>query len=156
MSSDIYDLRFIIELDELFAEDRKLFEMQGGNPEYAAFDFLAETVFDFTLYDTTKSVQWSCEMLTVIAAILEDKTFEMFNSPVLEEVYLKMVNMPFMQGMLTWGGSIRGAIFDTYGDRIFDIAGISVEQKNLKLFMSALLAWAKDNTSYELTRLSDE
>jgi hypothetical protein len=32
-----------------------------------------------------------------------------------------MVNMPFFKGKLEWGMSIRGAWWDLYGDRKFEI-----------------------------------
>lgn len=138
---------FINALDEAFAADRDLFEAHGGDPDMAAYDFLAEGVFDFTLYDTAKSMQWSLEMLRVIRAILDGTTFEMFNFPSSEEVYLKMVNTPFLKGLLTWGGSIRGAWFDTYmGQRFECCCGeIVVEPKDIKVFMEAVLEWADEN-----------
>lgn len=95
---------FLKALDEAFEADRDLYEGQGGDPSTSAHYFLAENVFDFTLYDTTKDIQWCVEMLSVIRAILTGTTFDMFRDPASEEIYLKMVNMPFMDGLLEWGG----------------------------------------------------
>ena len=135
---------FLSALDEAFKEDRDLHDSQGGDPATAAHSFLAENVFDFTLYDTAKDVQWCMEMLSVIRAILTGTTSEMFRDPASEEVYLKMVNMPFMDGLLEWGGSIRGAWFDTAGDkRFFEFGNVAiVARSDIKVFMEVLLEWA--------------
>jgi hypothetical protein len=135
---------FISALDEAFKDDRDLYEGQDGDSSTSAHYFLAENVFDFTLYDTAKDVQWCMEALSVIRAILTGTTFDMFRDPANEEMYLKMVNMPFMDGLLEWGGSIRGAWFDTHGDKRFFEFGnaITVERCDIKVFMEALLEWA--------------
>ena len=135
---------FISAIDEAFKCDRDLYEIQGGDPTTSAHYFLAESVFGFTLYDTDKDMQWCMEALSVIRAILTGTTFDMFRDPASEEVYLKMVNMPFMDGLLEWGGSIRGAWFDTQGNkRFFEFENVvTVERRDIKVFMEALLEWA--------------
>ena len=140
---------FIRALDEAYAADRDLYLDHGGDPAYAAYVFLAGSVFDFTLYDYAKEVQWAREMLRVIRAILGGTTFAMFSLPSSGEVYLKMVNMPFLKDLLTWGGSIRGAWFDTYGDERFEYCcgSIVVERKDVKVFMEAIMEWADANLS---------
>lgn len=131
---------FIQALDKEFKEGPMMAQLDEGEVP-SMHCFLSCFVFDFTLYDSSKEVQWSEEMLTVIRAILERTTFGMFREPASEEVYLKMVNMPFLQGRLEWGTSIRGAWFQTDDDWLLP-CNITVESGDLQVFMEALIEWS--------------
>lgn len=89
-------------------------------PPHSRVAFLADHVFDFTTYDDDASELFGKKALEVCVCISDKKTFEYQHSG--EESYrwyLLMCNMPFFQGKLEWGTSIRGAWWE-YG-KTFEI-----------------------------------
>ena len=76
-------------------------------------EFLADHVFDFTTYDSGVSIMFAKHAVEVIDAISNKKTFDYFKgNDERYKWYLIMVNMPFFERRLNWGGSIRGAWWD--------------------------------------------
>lgn len=141
-------------LTDRFEAVKDLYEDAGSDPESWPWQFLSDEVFNFTLYDAGMDKQFASSMLEVIAAILERKTFDyQAQSDEKYKEYLTMVNMPFLKGLLNWGGSVRGAWLDEYGapDRggsaSFEVCcgEIVVQKKDIKLFMSQLLEWSLEN-----------
>jgi hypothetical protein len=128
-----------------YAVDAKLSEIADIPSEYWPWDFLAGDVFDFTLYDSNADVTFSKAMVEVITTLLDQSTFEFINDSDQYNKYLTMVNMPFLNGKLDWGGSIRGACFDE--DSSFDVCcgEVVVEKNEVKEFMYAVVEWSKEN-----------
>ena len=135
-------------LTDRFEETKCLYEAQGTDDEWWAWDFLSGDVFDFTLYDSGMDKEFSMIMLEVIKCVLNRETFEYQNKSAANyKNYLTMVNMPFLAGKLNWGGSIRGAWFDDYMSKPFDVCcgEIEVDPKDINVFMSAVVEWADEN-----------
>jgi hypothetical protein len=72
-------------------------------------EFLAENIFDFTVYDSEIAETFARRAVEVCTAINESATFEYIKKQTNYEWYLLMCNMPFFVDKLEWGGSIRGA-----------------------------------------------
>lgn len=100
------------------------------NSKCTKFQYLADYIFNFALYDDEMSELFGKAMCQVIEAILIRKTFE-FQKISRENyiTFLLMVNMPFLDGKLSYGTSIRGAFFDgeeneSIGKNIIEFAKI--------------------------------
>lgn len=133
------------QLDALYKEDVEV--LSSGCPPESKLEFLGDTVFDFTTYDKAMSAAMASQMLEVIECIALHKQFEYQKDHYVN--YLMMVNMPFMQGKLEWGTSIRGAWFDY--SKEFNVYGMIIkaygydryESHYIDLFMLELVAWSK-------------
>lgn len=93
------------------------------NPSYSMsrLEFIGEAVFDFTTYEDTVLTLMAKKAIEVCQAISSRKTFDYIKSEDGHLWYLIMVNMPFFQGKLEWGTSIRGAWWDLFGDQKFAV-----------------------------------
>lgn len=134
-------------LDQRYAETCDLMEMANTPKEYWPTSFLSDDVFGFTLYDCLAERRWAISMLRVLRCILNRQNFEFQGeSSDNYDTYLTMVNMPFLFGVLTWGGSIRGASFGEYDERVFDVccSCISFTSKEIPTFVEAVLEWAAE------------
>ena len=81
------------------------------------YEFLAENIFNFTIYDGGMADQFGRRSLEVCQAINTQQTFEyQKKGPANYLWYLVMVNMPFFADRLEWGSSIRGAWWSIHGD----------------------------------------
>lgn len=92
------------------------FEVEKGHGECAPDDrlvFLSRSIFDFTTYDSAMDQLFAAKAVEVCRAVSERKTFEYINDAENYRWYLLMCNMPFFARRLNWGGSIRGAWWDT-------------------------------------------
>jgi hypothetical protein len=78
-------------------------------PPQGRLDFLGEHIFDFTTYESGMSELFASKAVEVCAAINDGKTFDYIKDADNYRWYLLMVNMPFFQGRLDGGTSIRGA-----------------------------------------------
>ena len=73
-------------------------------------EYLGEMIFNFTTYDGDMAALFATKALEVCQAITFGKTYEYIRvSEENHKWFLIMCNMPFFQGKLSWGGSIRGA-----------------------------------------------
>lgn len=81
------------------------------DPEYPSskLEYIGNTIFNYTTYENLVMEKITCKTLEVCNAISTRTTFEYINTDEGNEWYLIMVNMPFFNGKLNWGGSIRGA-----------------------------------------------
>jgi hypothetical protein len=135
------------QLDKLYLEEKDN-ECPPGNK----FQFLGNSIFNFTTYDGGVDELFAKKMLEVIDCIYNKKTFDYQNDKVNYINYLTMVNMPFMKGKLEWGTSIRGAWFDEYGhhseneeDKVYSITyDWKIPKKEIMEFMKQLLEWSKE------------
>ena len=103
-------------LEHSYEETRHSHDETMGRLEY-----IGDHIFDFTTYDSEKSAVFAKKALEVCAAISNNKTFEYQKSEEGYLWYLLMINMPFFQGKLEWGTSIRGAWWDLYGKEEFEL-----------------------------------
>lgn len=97
-------------------------------------EYLGAHIFDFTTYDGAMDSLFAQKAVEVIAAVTAKKTFEYIEAS--EENYkwyLIMVNMPFFQGRLSWGTSIRGAWWD-FNQPPVESCGLFVEEKQVTKF----------------------
>ena len=85
-------------------------------------EFLSVGVFDFTTYDSSIDELFARKSVEVCEVINSETTFEYQKDPENYKWYLIMCNMPFFAGKLEWGTSIRGAWWDVYGDRTFNLS----------------------------------
>lgn len=81
-------------------------------PYASRLDYLGSEIFDITTYDSSMTEKIASKLLETIKAITERTTFEYIKIEENYHWYLLMVNMPFFQGKLNWGCSIRGAWWD--------------------------------------------
>lgn len=135
-------------LEERYVCHSSLMESGNTPKEYWPTTFLSDDVFNFTLYDGDVEKEWAIAMLRVLDCILKKQTFEFQGlSEDNYHTYLAMVNMPFMKGMLSWGGSVRGAWFETCYEKEFKVCcgDITFTSKELPTFVEALLEWAKEH-----------
>lgn len=83
-------------------------------------EFLANSIFDFTTYDSRMDDLFGRKAVEVCAAINDRKTFDYQRTPEGYLWYLIMCNMPFFAGKLEWGTSIRGAWWG--GNETFELS----------------------------------
>lgn len=127
-----------------------------GCPPKNRFQFLGSDIFNFTTHDGGVDELFAKKMLEVIDCILNKTTFEYHKHGEDEANYLNfltMVNMPFLQGMLDWGTSIRGAWFDEYGfptnlpeeERFYQIThDWKIMKRDILEFMKQLIEWSNE------------
>ena len=78
-------------------------------------EWIGDYIFDFTTYDSSMTEHLARIMLDVCIAITERKTFEYIDKSHTHYAnYIIMCNLPFLQGKLDWGASIRGAWWGGY------------------------------------------
>jgi hypothetical protein len=141
-------MNYKIELERLFKEEIEKSEC----PTHSKLAFLGSNIFDFTTYDSAMDELFAKKMIEVIDCIIKSKTFEYQNKEANYINYLTMVNMPFLNGKLEWGTSIRGAWFDEYGHhsephpavyKIGSVDDLIVPKKEIKYFMKQLVEWSR-------------
>ena len=138
------------QLDKLYLEEK-----DNECPPDNKFQFLGNSIFNFTTYDGAIDELFAKKMIEVIDCIVNYKTFD-YHKHGEDEAnyinYLTMVNMPFMKGKLEWGTSIRGAWFDEYGhhsekeeDKVYSITyDWKIPKKEIMEFLIQLLEWSKE------------
>lgn len=97
--------QYLSMLEEGFAEVR---EWQNC-PEMSRLCYLSDHIFNFTTYDDGMSELFASKALEVCNAISAGTTFKYIDNQEQYQWYLLMCNMPFFEGRLEWGTSIRGA-----------------------------------------------
>lgn len=127
-------------LDDFYSETKD-YEV----PPISKLDFLGEYIFNFTTYDSKVSELFAKKMIEVIECIYNKTTFDYQKNENNYFNYLTMVNMPFLQGMLEWGTSIRGAWFDTNNKKEFYFMEIDLQvpTKETEEFIKQLIEWSK-------------
>ena len=75
-------------------------------------EFLAQSVFDFTTYDSEMDELLGAKAIEVMQSISAGATFDYIQDPEQYRWYIVMCNMPFFGNRLEWGTSIRGAWWD--------------------------------------------
>jgi len=95
-------------------------------PPDSKLEYLGEHIFNFTTYESEIIQAMALRALQVCLAISDRQTFEYIKGKDGELWYLLMVNMPFFQGKLEWGGSIRGAWWNLRGDEVFKIESTGI------------------------------
>ena len=118
-------------------------------------EFLAEDIFSITTYENIISSLMAQKILEVCKAITDRHTFEYIKSTEGNLWYLILVNLPFFQGKLSWGTSIRGAFWDLYGKNRFAIKScglyegynqvleISFDKDQWPKFINDMIAFAR-------------
>ena len=93
------------------------YAMAAGDecPPGTRLEWLGEQVFDFTTYDGAMSALFAGKAIEVCDAINTGATFDYIKDPENYRWFLLMCNMPFFDGRLSWGTSIRGAWWDANG-----------------------------------------
>lgn len=82
----------------------------GQDRDMGRLEYLADYIFDFTTYDSEIAALFATKALEVARSINDGATWAYFEgNPENYKWFLLMVNMPFFQGRLEWGTSIRGA-----------------------------------------------
>lgn len=92
-------------LEHSFDVDKEEMECPPGS----RLEFLSESIFDFTTYDSEMAELFATKAVEVCAAINDRKTFEYIEDQDNYRWFLVMCNMPFFASRLEWGTSIRGA-----------------------------------------------
>jgi len=91
-------------------------------------EFIADNIFDFATYENIVSSLMAKKCLEVCKAISDRTTFDYIFNAEDNQWYLIMVNMPFLQGKISWGSSIRGAFWDLLGDKEFVLESCGLYQ----------------------------
>jgi len=105
-------------------------------------DWVSENIFEFTTYDDEISIEFGQQMVDVIKALLNVKTYDYIKDNY--KTYLYMVNMPFLRDKIEWGTSIRGSWIDEYAREDFKILYDWVIPKGeIKQFLTALIEWVE-------------
>ena len=95
-------------------------------PPESRFEFLAESIFGFTTYDSDMSDLFGRKAVEVCTAINDRKTFGYQKEGDGYQWYLIMCNMPFFADKLEWGASIRGAWWDLHGSKMFELSSCAL------------------------------
>ena len=99
--------------------------------------FLAGDVFGFITYSDYYDKLFSKRMMGVIKVIYNETTFEYIKKNV--EVYLTMINMPFLKDRLTGGISMKGARFDDCQTCYVSVLDSVIQ--NFSEFIKDLIDW---------------
>lgn len=135
-------------LDEMFEKEK-----ERECPPEDKLEFIGNHIFNFITYDGLIDKVFAIKMIEVLECILHKKTFEYIDASKSNYLnFLTMVNMPFLNRKLDWGGSIRGAWFDEYGHnseiepRTYNISityDFSIPKKKINNFINDLIEWSK-------------
>jgi hypothetical protein len=109
-------------------------------------EFVGNHIFDFTTYDSELDAKFAMRMFEVLIAIYTGTTFEYHGqSEEKYENYILMCNMPFLDGRLEWGTSIRGAWIDKYPRTMeYEINMEKLPARDFKEFIGALIKWVNE------------
>lgn len=117
-------------------------------------EYLGDHIFNFTTYDGEISARFALKALEVCEAITGKKTFEYIKDTKNYEWFLLMCNMPFFEGKLEWGTSIRGCWWDDYSGIELETCGLFIDDKQVlkkkfngeewRAFIGAMRAFLKE------------
>lgn len=91
--------------------------------EMSKLEYLSNYIFDFTTHEDEISEFLGARCLEVCKSITDKTTFNYIKTDNNRLWYLTMVNMPFFQGRLEWGTSIRGAWW-AMNDQLLESTGL--------------------------------
>lgn len=79
----------------------------GGCVDYSKAEWISEAIFGYTTYDSYMDGVLVGRTLDACVHINDSGNSQLLKDETLYEQYITMVNMPFFQNRLEWGGSIR-------------------------------------------------
>lgn len=132
------------ELTNLYLEEKE----SSGCPPDNKFEFIGSTIFDFTTDDGALDELLAKKMIEVVTVIINKTNYDYIKEEANYINYITMVNMPFLQGKLEYGTSIRGAWFDEYGignDETYAIGTVEnfvIPKSEIINFIKQLLEWS--------------
>lgn len=86
--------------------------IKNDEPNITRLEYISEHIFRFTTYEQKNAELFAKKCIEVCLSISNGKTYEYIENEDNHMWYLIMVNMPFFQDRIEWGGSIRGAWWD--------------------------------------------
>lgn len=98
---------------DLLKSSKKSVEEFGHEP-MSNLEYLCDQIFDVTTYDSGQSELIGKKCVEVSIAITKKETFEYIKDEANYTWYLMLCNIDFFAKRIDWGGSIRGAWWDTY------------------------------------------
>lgn len=104
---------------ELLKESYK--EEKERDDDLEPYEYLSDHIFDFTTYDGEAANRMGEVALSVCLAITDRNTFDYIKDKVNYANYLNCVNLVFFMDKLEWGTSVRGAWWDLYGNKEFEL-----------------------------------
>ena len=110
-------MNYLALLNHSFEEIKKCSE----NKKITKPEFIGEYIFEFTTYENLVLSLFAKKALEVCEAITNNNTFDYIRTEDGNLWYLIMVNMPFFEGKLEWGTSIRGAWWDLSSSKFFTL-----------------------------------
>lgn len=122
------------------------------DPEMSRMEFVAERIFDFTLYDSEMCDLFGKKAIEVCEVINARTTFGYIENAEDYVWYLQIVNMPFFAERLDWGTSIRGAFWshkmpELKSHSIYEdgeqLLEIPFDQDEWKMFIAALIKFSR-------------
>lgn len=121
--------------------------------------YLSEHIFNFTTYDSEMDELFAAKAVEVCYAINNGATFYYIKKSENYKWFLLMCNMPFFEGKLEWGTSIRGAWWGARPGRQIELdsCGLWMGDQQLtetlkfgndewKLFIAAVIEFASAKT----------
>lgn len=138
-------------LDESWRHEREVYR-EG---DMSRLEYIGESIFDFTTYDSGITEKFAAAALAVCEAINEEKTFEFIKDEEDYLTYLLMVNMPFFKDRLEWGCSIRGAWWNEKQELI--TCGITVNGEQVTEWSFSRHEWEEFiRALIEFSEMTDE
>lgn len=113
---------------------------ESVDPKCSVLEFIAESVFDLTTYDSAMAEVLGAEGMAVFEAITNKTTFDFIKDQDRYAQYLRTVNWPFFAERIDWGTSIRGAWWDYCP---ITVLGELIPQADWPQFCEALIAYHK-------------
>ena len=110
-------MNYLSLLEYSFEEVKQYF----GNNKLTKLEFIGEHIFEFITYENVVLSLFAKKALEVCEAITKKNTFDYIRTEEGNLWYLIMVNMPFFEGKLEWGTSIRGAWWDLSSSKFFTL-----------------------------------
>lgn len=123
-------------------------------------EYLSESIFNFTTYDSQIGELFAAKAVEVCAAINDETTFDYIKDSESYKWYLIMCNMPFFKDKLEWGISVRGAWWDAQIGRQIEIDScglwegdkqltetLKFERGEWELFIAAVIEFASEEHS---------
>lgn len=138
-------------LKESHVEADDFYERETSNLAY-----LAGAIFGINTYDDEMDHLMAGKAIEVCRAISGKATFEYIKDAADYQWYLMMCHLPFFADRIDWGGSIRGAWWDSYGGvelrsccLLFDggsqINDVNFTESGWEDFISAVISYGEQS-----------
>lgn len=93
-------------------------------PPRSRLEFLSENIFRFATYESGAAELFASKAVEVCEAISKRQTYSYYHTDQsTAQWFLLMCNMPFFAVRITWGTSIRGAMW-AVGDKPLAVSGV--------------------------------